>query len=121
MILEVVLRGWLGPRDTMPSCFPMDRIQWNRSRRIVREGNPGFCAGPQTRLRTIQLLGSPGLRDYVRMEVIDDIKPGKGTFACCCTDLVWMLSGSMIVTLLRGGFEWRGTFYRLKELRQGMI
>lgn len=34
---------------------------------------------------------------------------------------VWMLGRSMIVTLLQGGIEWRGTFYRLKDLKSGIV
>jgi Glycosyl transferase family 2 len=34
---------------------------------------------------------------------------------------VWMLARSMIVTLWRGGIEWRGTFYPLKELKRGVV
>jgi glycosyltransferase involved in cell wall biosynthesis len=34
---------------------------------------------------------------------------------------VWMLARSMIVTLWRGGIEWRGTFYPLEELKKGMV
>jgi Glycosyl transferase family 2 len=34
---------------------------------------------------------------------------------------VWMLGRSMIVTLWRGGIEWRGTFYPLKDLRSGLV
>jgi glycosyltransferase involved in cell wall biosynthesis len=33
----------------------------------------------------------------------------------------WMLLRSTIVTLWRGGVEWRGTFYPLKELRKGVV
>ena len=33
----------------------------------------------------------------------------------------WMLARSMIVTLWNGGIEWRGTFYRLEELRRGVV
>ena len=35
--------------------------------------------------------------------------------------LVWMLARSMIVTLWRGGIEWRGTFYPLEELKRGVV
>lgn len=34
---------------------------------------------------------------------------------------VWMLGRSMIVTLSRGGIEWRGTFYPLKDLKSGIV
>jgi len=33
----------------------------------------------------------------------------------------WMLARSTIVTLWNGGIEWRGTFYRLEELRRGVV
>jgi hypothetical protein len=33
----------------------------------------------------------------------------------------WMLARSMIVTLWNGGIEWRGTFYRLEELKRGVV
>jgi Glycosyl transferase family 2 len=34
---------------------------------------------------------------------------------------VWMLGRSMVVTLRRGGIEWRGTFYSLKDLKSGIV
>jgi hypothetical protein len=34
---------------------------------------------------------------------------------------VWMLGRSMVVTLRRGGIEWRGTFYPLKDLKSGIV
>lgn len=34
---------------------------------------------------------------------------------------VWMLGRSMIVTLWRGGIEWRGTFYPLNDLKRGVV
>jgi hypothetical protein len=33
----------------------------------------------------------------------------------------WMLLRSTIVTLWRGGVEWRGTFYKLDDLRKGVV
>jgi Glycosyl transferase family 2 len=33
----------------------------------------------------------------------------------------WMLTRSTIVTLWRGGIEWRGTFYPLDELKRGVV
>ncbi len=33
----------------------------------------------------------------------------------------WMLARSTIVTLWNGGIWWRGTFYRLEELRRGVV
>jgi hypothetical protein len=34
---------------------------------------------------------------------------------------IWMLARSTIVTLWKGGIEWRGTFYPLKELKRGVV
>src|SRR5215472_5822585 len=34
---------------------------------------------------------------------------------------MWMLVRSTIVTLCKGGIEWRGIFYPLDELKRGMI
>lgn len=34
---------------------------------------------------------------------------------------VWMLGRSMVVTLWRGGIDWRDTFYPLKELKSGIV
>lgn len=34
---------------------------------------------------------------------------------------VWMLGRSMMVTLWQGGIKWRGTFYRLKDLKSGIV
>jgi glycosyltransferase involved in cell wall biosynthesis len=33
----------------------------------------------------------------------------------------YMLARSTVVTLWRGGVEWRGTFYKLEELRKGVV
>jgi glycosyltransferase involved in cell wall biosynthesis len=33
----------------------------------------------------------------------------------------YMIARSVVVTLWRGGVEWRGTFYRLEELRKGVV
>jgi glycosyltransferase involved in cell wall biosynthesis len=33
----------------------------------------------------------------------------------------WMITRSTIVTLWNGGITWRGTFYRLEELRRGVV
>ena len=35
--------------------------------------------------------------------------------------LLWMLARSTIVTLWKGGIEWRGTFYPLEELKRGAV
>jgi hypothetical protein len=32
-----------------------------------------------------------------------------------------MLVRSLVVTLWRGGVEWRGTFYPLTELKRGLV
>jgi hypothetical protein len=34
---------------------------------------------------------------------------------------MWMLARSTIVTLWKGGIEWRGTFYPLDELKRGVV
>ena len=34
---------------------------------------------------------------------------------------IWMLARSTIVTLWKGGIEWRGTFYPLDELKRGAV
>jgi hypothetical protein len=34
---------------------------------------------------------------------------------------VWMLLRSTVVTLWRGGVDWRGTFYSLPELRRHVV
>src|SRR4029077_3634542 len=33
----------------------------------------------------------------------------------------YMLARSTVITLWRGGVEWRGTFYQLKELKRGVV
>jgi len=33
----------------------------------------------------------------------------------------WMMVRSAIVTMWQGGVMWRGTFYRLNELRRGVV
>jgi hypothetical protein len=33
----------------------------------------------------------------------------------------WMITRSAIVTLWSGGITWRGTFYRLEELKRGVV
>ncbi|MCL6482547.1 MAG: glycosyl transferase, partial [Firmicutes bacterium] len=37
------------------------------------------------------------------------------------TLFIYLLLRSTVVTLWRGGVEWRGTFYPLAELRKGMV
>lgn len=34
---------------------------------------------------------------------------------------IWMLARSTIVTMWKGGIEWRGTFYPLDELKRGVV
>jgi hypothetical protein len=34
---------------------------------------------------------------------------------------LWIIWRAVITTLIRGGIDWRGTFYSLKELRQNMM
>ena len=43
------------------------------------------------------------------------------TFPIGAVIFVWMLARSTIVTLWSGGITWRGTFYRLEELRRGLV
>lgn len=43
------------------------------------------------------------------------------TYPIGATIFAWMLLRSMIVTLWRGGIEWRGTFYPLEELKRGVV
>jgi len=43
------------------------------------------------------------------------------TFPIGALVFVWMLVRSTIVTLWRGGIVWRGTFYRLEELKRGVV
>lgn len=43
------------------------------------------------------------------------------TFPFGALIFLWMLTRSMIVTLARGGIEWRGTFYPLEELKKGLV
>ncbi len=43
------------------------------------------------------------------------------TFPIGAVIFVWMLARSTIVTLWSGGITWRGTFYRLEELKRGLV
>jgi cellulose synthase/poly-beta-1,6-N-acetylglucosamine synthase-like glycosyltransferase len=43
------------------------------------------------------------------------------TFPVGALIFTWMLLRSMIVTLWQGGIVWRGTFYRLEELKRGVV
>ena len=43
------------------------------------------------------------------------------TFPIGALVFAWMLARSTIVTLWRGGIVWRGTFYRLEELKRGVV
>ncbi|HXX45356.1 MAG TPA: glycosyltransferase [Candidatus Acidoferrales bacterium] len=43
------------------------------------------------------------------------------TFPIGALIFAWMLARSTIITLWRGGIEWRGTFYRLEELKRGVV
>jgi len=43
------------------------------------------------------------------------------TFPIGALIFAWMLARSTIVTLWRGGIVWRGTFYRLEELKRGVV
>lgn len=43
------------------------------------------------------------------------------TFPIGAVVFAWMLARSTIITLWRGGIVWRGTFYRLEELKRGLV
>jgi hypothetical protein len=43
------------------------------------------------------------------------------TFPIGALIFVWMVARSTIVTLWSGGITWRGTFYRLEELKRGVV
>jgi len=43
------------------------------------------------------------------------------TFPIGALIFAWMLARSTIITLWRGGIVWRGTFYRLEELKRGVV
>jgi hypothetical protein len=42
-------------------------------------------------------------------------------FAPCALILVWAFLRSMLLTLVRGGVEWRGTHYPLQDLKRNMV
>ena len=42
------------------------------------------------------------------------------TFPIAATLVLYSMVRSMVVTLRRGGVDWRGTFYSLAELREHM-
>ncbi len=42
-------------------------------------------------------------------------------FPVCCVIFLWILWRSIVRTLARGGLDWRGTFYSLRELRGGLV
>ena len=42
-------------------------------------------------------------------------------FPFCCVIFQWILWRSVVRTLVRGGLDWRGTFYPLHELREGLV
>lgn len=51
-----------------------------------------------------------------------DVTPLYGlTHPLGCLIFCWMLVRSTVVTLWQGGIVWRGTFYRLEELRKGIV
>jgi hypothetical protein len=43
------------------------------------------------------------------------------TMPLAATLFAYMLSRSAFITLKQGGIIWRGTFYRLDELRRGIV
>jgi hypothetical protein len=47
--------------------------------------------------------------------------PFAATYPLGALLFAWMLLRSMVVTLWRGGIEWRGTFYPLEELKRGVV
>ena len=42
-------------------------------------------------------------------------------FPVCCLLFLWIQWRSVVRTLVRGGLDWRGTFYSLRELRGGLV
>ena len=42
-------------------------------------------------------------------------------FPVCCAIFQWILWRSVVRTLVRGGLDWRGTFYSLRDLRAGLV
>jgi len=42
-------------------------------------------------------------------------------FPVCCLIFLWIQWRSVVRTLVRGGLDWRGTFYSLRELRRGLV
>jgi glycosyltransferase involved in cell wall biosynthesis len=59
---------------------------------------------------------------HARMDVLSRVSPlyalthPLGALLFC-----YMIGRSMVVTLWRGGVEWRGTFYPLEELKRGVV
>jgi hypothetical protein len=59
---------------------------------------------------------------HARMDVLSRVSPlyalthPLGALLFC-----YMIGLSMVVTLWRGGVEWRGTFYPLEELKRGVV
>jgi hypothetical protein len=44
-----------------------------------------------------------------------------GLFPACCVIFLWIMWSSALKCLMRGGIEWRGTFYPIEELRSGLV
>jgi hypothetical protein len=59
---------------------------------------------------------------HLGVDVVMRVSPLYGlTYPIGAMFFCYMLARSMVVTLWRGGVEWRGTFYRLEELRKGVV
>jgi len=59
---------------------------------------------------------------YAGMSKQSDVPPYYFVLHPVSTTLfVYTMLRSMIVTLGRGGVEWRGTFYPLEELKRGLV
>jgi hypothetical protein len=59
---------------------------------------------------------------YLAQARFQDVPAGSVVlFPVCCTSFLGFLWRSVVRTLVRGGLDWRGTFYALGELRAGLV